>query len=83
MMVRGAMHDWLSKIIANFFPIFPIYSRLPPIHKCNSAGNLIWKTSIQGLVDTVVETTDITFDRNGNVIIVGYTIGNVGRSSAG
>jgi hypothetical protein len=53
------------------------------IHKYSSAGNLIWKTPVQGPLDTVVETTDITFDRNGNVIIVGYTIGNVGGPSAG
>jgi hypothetical protein len=53
------------------------------IHKYNSAGNLIWKTPVQGPLDTVVETKDITFDRNGNVIIVGYAIGNVGGPSAG
>jgi hypothetical protein len=53
------------------------------IHKYNSTGNLIWKTPVQGPVDTVVEANDLTFDRNGNVIIVGYTIGNVGSPSAG
>jgi len=53
------------------------------IHKYTSAGNLIWKTPVQGPLDTVVETTDLTFDSNGNVIIVGYTIGNVGGPSAG
>jgi hypothetical protein len=53
------------------------------IHKYNSAGNLIWKTPVQGPVNTVAEALDITFDRNGNVIVVGYTIGNVGGPSAG
>lgn len=53
------------------------------IHKYDSAGKLSWKTPVRGSVDTVVEIRDFTFDRNGNVVIVGYAVGDVGGLGAG